>query len=522
MTAAPAARPHRVFGVETEYGITAARTDGAAPTRTGAQEPLREGSASAVADPDAATGYGAAAFDAEDASWRLFTPILGRYRSSNSYLTNGARLYLDVGSHPEYASAECSDPRELLVNDRAGEELLAELTTRANAKLTEEGEPARIHLFKNNVDSAGNSFGCHENYLVHRTREYRALSETLVGFLVSRQILVGAGHVRRAPDGSLGWSYSVRSDLVWDAMSSATTRSRPMINTRDEPHADADKYRRLHVIVGDSNVAQATTLLKVAMTALVLDLIEQGGRLADLQVAEFTRAVRDVAHDITGNARIELAQGGYRTPLELQTEILGRVLDHLDRQGTRAELTEGFRLGLDLWERGLNALREGDLDPVSGELDWVAKQRLVERYRARSGAALDDPRVTRLLLAYHDVTSANPLARSMEKRGLLREIVTAQEAREAMTTPPATTRAVLRGRVLEAAQRHHRDVSVDWVHVRVEDARTPAVMLADPFATQDARIDALVAELEEPLEGHPGDLGGGGFAKAGGGQGARW
>lgn len=490
----------RVFGIETEYGITAARTDGKAPERVGPVEPLREPTASAQTDPGQATGYGAAAFDAETAAHRLFAPVLGRYRTTNRYLANGGRLYLDVGAHPEYAGAECSDPREVLVDDLAGELILRDLVAKANASLREEGTPAQIHLFKNNVDSAGNSFGCHENYLVRRSREFREMSETLVSFLVTRQILVGAGHVRRAPDGTLGWTYSVRSDLVWDAMSSATTRSRPIINTRDEPHADADKYRRLHVIVGDSNIAQATTLLKVAMTSLVLNVIEQGGRLGDLEVAEFTRAIRDVAHDITGNARIEMARGGYRTAVELQEEMLGRVIDHLDASGTRGELTEGYRIGLDLWERGLKALREGDLDGVATELDWVAKYRLVERYRERAGLALDDVRVQRLLLNYHDVTSAKPLARNLEARGLLREIVTAQEAREGTRTPPQTTRARLRGAVIAAAEAHHRDIGVDWVQVRVDGASTPSIMLTNPFVTEDARIDALIEEIEGAAE----------------------
>ena len=503
MTPRSIAGPRRVFGVETEFGITAART-GPPPEGEAATAPPSPGTPAAggaVPSPDGPPTPDSVLFDAEEAARRLFQPVYARARSSNAYLPNGGRIYLDVGSHPEYATAECSDPLELLAQDRAGEELFTDFAARANAGLAEEGLAGVIHLFKNNVDSAGNSFGCHENYLVRRRRDFRATSDSLVSFFVTRQVLTGAGHVRRRADGTSGWAFSVRSDLVWDAMSSATTRSRPIINTRDEPHADAEQYRRMHIIAGDSNIAQATTLLKVAMTALVLDLVEDGVGLSDLQLAEPTRAVRAISHDISGTAPVELATGRHVTAVDLQEEYLARVLANVERNGGAGALTEGYRIGLDLWERGVRALRRGDLDDVATELDWVAKTRLVERYRERAGAGLDDPRVARLLLAYHDVTTPGALARKMEAGGLLRELVTVEEARQAAQTPPQTTRAKLRGEFLAKAHRLRRDVAVDWVAMKIDDATTRTVMLKDPFATQDDRVDELMAALEEPVDG---------------------
>jgi proteasome accessory factor A len=177
---------------------------------------------------------------------------------------NGSRLYLDVGSHPEYATAECDDIRELVIQDRAGERILEGLLVDAERRLREEGIAGDIYLFKNNTDSAGNSYGCHENYLVGRVGEFGRLADALLPFLISRQIVVGAGKVLQTPRGAT-YCVSQRAEHIWEGISSATTRSRPIINTRDEPHADAERFRRLHVIVGDSNMSETTTMLKVGL-----------------------------------------------------------------------------------------------------------------------------------------------------------------------------------------------------------------------------------------------------------------
>ena len=212
----------RIYGIETEYGVTC-------------------------------TFRGQRRLSPDEVARYLFRRVVSWGRSSNVFLRNGSRLYLDVGSHPEYATAECDDLVQLLTHDRAGERILEGLLVDAERRLHEEGIAGEIYLFKNNTDSAGNSYGCHENYLVSRHGEFQRMAEAVLPFLVSRQIVCGAGKVQQTPRGAV-YCVSQRADHIWEGVSSATTRSRPIINTRDEPHADAERYRRLHVIVGDSNM----------------------------------------------------------------------------------------------------------------------------------------------------------------------------------------------------------------------------------------------------------------------------
>ena len=232
----------RIFGIENEYGVTC--------TLRGQRR----------LSPDEVARY-------------LFRKVVSWGRSSNVFLENGARLYLDVGSHPEYATPECDSIHEVVVHDKAGERILEELLIGAEQRLRDEGIRGTIYLFKNNTDSAGNSYGCHENYLTSRSDEIEKYSEVLIPFLVTRQIFTGAGKVLQTARGPI-YSISQRAEHIWEGLSSATTRSRPIINTRDEPHADAEKYRRLHVIVGDSNMSEYTNFVKVGSTACLLKMME--------------------------------------------------------------------------------------------------------------------------------------------------------------------------------------------------------------------------------------------------------
>ena len=471
----PVAR--RIIGVETEYGITCApATDGPPPV------------------------------DADHAARELFDPVVQRSRSSNVFTRGGARLYLDVGSHPEFATAECDRLEDVLAQDRAGELVMADLAEQANARLAASGVPGRIHLLKNNRDAEGNGFGCHENYLVRRRGDFWNDARTLVPHLVTRQILVGAGHIaedgetRPAGNGLRGYVFSQRADQMWDAVSSATTRARPLINTRDEPHADAERYRRMHVIVGDSNIAQGSTLLKVAAMDLLLDYLEHGGDLSDLALADPMRAIRDTCHDMSGGALLERVDGRTITSLEMQAEHLGRLRNHVAQD---IEITALHEAALDLWERGLEALRLQQPDRVATELDWAVKHQLLTRYCQRHDTDLTDPRVTRLSLAYHDVSPGQGLRQRLEGAGLLRRFVDDETCRRAVDTPPATTRARLRGAVVARAEDLRCDLSVDWVGVRLDDGVCSPVTLSDPFCAVDERIDALLESMERSATALP-------------------
>ena len=287
--------------VETEYGVTCAADDGRG-------------------------------LSADEVARYLFRKVVAWGRSSNVFLRNGSRLYLDVGSHPEYATAECDDVHQLVAHDRGGERILEGLVADAQQRLAHEGLPGQIHLFKNNTDSAGNSYGCHENYLVSRHGEFSRLADILIPFLVTRQLICGAGKVLQTPRGAV-YCLSQRAEHIWEGVSSATTRSRPIINTRDEPHADAERYRRLHVIVGDSNMNEVTTMLKVGSADIVLRMIEAGVAMRDLSLENPIRAIREVSHDVTGRRKVRLANGKECSALEIQQEYYSKACEFLERRG---------------------------------------------------------------------------------------------------------------------------------------------------------------------------------------------
>ncbi|HSI93265.1 MAG TPA: Pup--protein ligase, partial [Jiangellaceae bacterium] len=421
----------------------------------------------------------------------LFRRVVSWGRSSNVFLSNGARLYLDVGSHPEYATPECDSVTDLVTHDKAGERVLEGLLVDAEKRLREEGIAGDVYLFKNNTDSAGNSYGCHENYLVGRHGEFSRLADVLIPFLVTRQITSGAGKVLQTPRGAV-FAVSQRAEHIWEGVSSATTRSRPIINTRDEPHADAERYRRLHVIVGDSNMNECTTLLKVGATDLVLRMIEAGAGLRDLSLENPIRAIREISHDITGRRKVRLANGREASALEIQQEYYTKARDFVDR---RMIETPTIKRILDLWERTIKAVDSGDLSLVEREIDWVTKFRLIERYREKHGMSLTHPRVAQLDLAYHDIHRGRGLYYLLERRGAVERVCHDVAIFAAKSVPPQTTRARLRGEFIRRAQERRRDFTVDWVHLKLNDQAQRTVLCKDPFRSVDERVEKLIASM---------------------------
>jgi proteasome accessory factor A len=412
-------------------------------------------------------------------------------RSSNVFLRNGARLYLDVGSHPEYATPECDDVTELVTHDKAGERILEGLLVDAERRLHEEGIAGDVYLFKNNTDSAGNSYGCHENYLVARHGEFSRLADILIPFLVTRQLICGAGKVLQTPRGAV-FCVSQRAEHIWEGVSSATTRSRPIINTRDEPHADAERYRRLHVIVGDSNMSETTMLLKVGATDLVLRMIEAGVVLRDLTLENPIRAIREVSHDLTGSRQVRLANGREASALEIQEEYFSKAAEFVDARGLRSG---NIAKVLDLWGRTLEAIRDQDFSRVDREIDWVMKYQLIDRYRAKNGISMSHPRVAQIDLAYHDIHRRRGLFYLLQNRGQAERVTTDLKIFEAKSVPPQTTRARLRGDFIRRAQEQRRDFTVDWVHLKLNDQAQRTVLCKDPFRSVDERVEKLIAGM---------------------------
>jgi len=449
----------RIFGLENEYGVTC--------TLRGQRR----------LSPDEVARY-------------LFRRVVSWGRSSNVFLANGARLYLDVGSHPEYATPECDSIADLVVHDKAGERILEQLLASAEQRLREEGIRGVIYLFKNNTDSAGNSYGCHENYLTSRRDDFSHYAEVLIPFLVSRQIYAGSGKVLQTARGAM-YCMSQRAEHIWEGVSSATTRSRPIINTRDEPHADAERYRRLHVIVGDSNMSEYATFLKVGAAAILLRMLEEPNVvLRDMTLENPIRAIREISHDMTCTRRVRLANGREASALEIQSEYLNRALRYAEHRDMSPEELKV----LDMWEHCLTQIEKDPLG-LDREVDWVTKYKLIEGYRAKHDLPLNHPKVSLIDLQYHDVNRDRGLFYKMQNRGLVERMCDDADIDNAVDVPPQTTRARLRGEFIRRAKERKRDYTVDWVHLKLNDQAQRTVLCKDPFKSRDERVEKLIASL---------------------------
>lgn len=449
----------RIFGLENEYGITC--------TLRGQRR----------LTPDEVARY-------------LFRKVVSWGRSSNVFLENGARLYLDVGSHPEYATPECDSIYDVVVHDKAGERLLQDLVHTAEERLQDEGIRGTIYLFKNNTDTAGNSYGCHENYLVHRTESSLRYDDIFIPFLVSRQIFTGAGKVQISPRGA-SYTISQRAEHIWESVSSATTRSRPIINTRDEPHSDAELYRRLHVIVGDSNMSEYTTFVKLGSAACVLRMMEDDSvSLRDMTLENPIRAIREISSDTTCRRTVRLESGREVSALDIQREYLNAALRYAETTGFSDMETKA----LEMWEHCISTI-ENDPLKLDREVDWVIKLKLIEAFRERHNLSLDDARVQLLDLQYHDIDSQRGVFYKMQNNGLVERVCSDEDIMRAMNEAPSGTRAHLRGSFIKAAKAKKRDYTVDWVHLKLNDQQQRTVLCKDPFASVDERVERLIAGL---------------------------
>ena len=450
----------RIYGVETEYGITFS---------------LR----------------GQRRLSPDEVSRFLFRKVVAWGRSSNVFLENGSRLYLDVGSHPEYATAECDSLSDLVAQDKAGESILRELVGYAQTQLSDEGIRGDIYLFKNNTDSTGNSYGCHENYCIERIEDLSRLENVFIPFLISRQIFTGAGKVVTNAKGT-AYSMSQRAEHIWEAISSATTRSRPIINTRDEPHADPEKFRRLHVIVGDSNMSEFATYLKIGTAAVVLAMIEDDIiQLRDYSMASPINALRDISYDLWSKEPVKLMNGRDLTALEIQEDLCERAEKFVEVRDLPADQVHAVRL----WREVIEQYRSDPMG-LADRVDWIAKLQIIDRERERSGVELNDPKIALIDLIYHDTNLDRGLFYRRSARGHFERMVSDEQVELATTTPPPTTRAHMRGTFIQAAKQWRRDYTVDWVHLKLNDEMQRTVLLKDPFKSTDERFQKLLASLE--------------------------
>ena len=479
------------MGSEVEYGISVPGQPGANPMVTSSQIVNAYG-----ARPELNRG-GRARWDYEEESplrdARGFTYSGALYDPSealadedlglaNVILTNGARLYVDH-AHPEYSTPEVTNPLDAVLWDKAGERVMAEAARRAATIPS----AAPIHLYKNNTDNKGVSYGAHENYLMKRQTPFADIVQFLTPFFVTRQIVCGSGRVGMGQDGSQpGFQISQRADFFEVEVGLETTLKRPIINTRDEPHADADKYRRLHVIIGDANLSEISTYLKVGTTALILEMIEDKALSADLGIADPVGELKHVSHDPTLKHRIKLRDGRRLTALDLQWAFFERARAFVDRRGGD-EQTEDV---LGRWESVLDRLGRDPME-CAGELDWVAKLRLLEGYRERENLGWASSKLQLVDLQYSDVRPEKGLYHRLVARGSMQTLFGPDEVRRAMVEPPEDTRAYFRGRCL--AQYASEVVAASWDSVIFDVGRESLVRvpMMEPLRGTRSHVGAL-------------------------------
>ncbi|MEV5002405.1 proteasome accessory factor PafA2 [Nocardioides sp. LML1-1-1.1] len=406
---------------------------------------------------------------------------------ANVILTNGARLYVDH-AHPEYSTPEVVTPLDIVRWDKAGEQVMLDA-----ARLAQNlpGNP-QIVLYKNNTDNKGASYGAHENYLMRRSTPFADIVRHLTPFFVSRQVVTGAGRVGTGQDGrGQGFQISQRADFFEVEVGLETTLKRPIINTRDEPHADPEKYRRLHVIIGDANLSEIATYLKVGTTSLVLAMIEDKFIDRDLALDLPVASLRAVSHDPSLRHEVTLADGRHLTGVQLQLEYLDLAKKYVeDRYGADADAQT-----LDVLARWEDVLDRLERDPMSlaDQLDWVAKLKLLEQYRQRDGLAWDDAKLQLIDYQYSDIRPEKGLYHRLVQAGRIQRLLTDAEVDDAMTNPPGETRAYFRGRCLE---KYATDVAAaSWDSVifdlpgRESLQRVPTI---DPLRGTKAHVGGLI------------------------------
>jgi proteasome accessory factor A len=419
----------------------------------------------------------------------IFEGLIPNSWPSNAFLTNGARFYQDTGCHPEYSTPECDDLIDLVIHDKAGERILESCLPIAEERLREEGLSGDIFIFKNNTDSLGNTYGSHENFLMRRDVDFWKVSEQLIPFFVTRQIYSGAGKILKV-SGKSQFFISQRAQHIHEKTSSSTTSSRSIINTRDEPHSDAEKFRRLHIILGDSNMSEFAPYLKVGTAMIVLSMIEDGYSIPNIDLEEPVKAIRDISRDPTLKKTVKLEDGRDLTALEIQQVFWERAGEYLQSQLPNKIFSEIH----EEWGRVLQILGRSPMQLVR-EIDWITKKWLLENYMANKSCGWDDPRLSMMDLQYHDINRKRGLFYLLAERQGIRKLVDEEAIEQAKTTPPQTTRAKVRGDFIRFARAKNRSYTVDWTYLKLNGYWEETILCMDPFCPFNPRVDELLSQV---------------------------
>ena len=491
----------KVMGIETEYGITVPRSADFNPVLA----------SSLLINSYAAQALRRVRWDYEEESplrdARGFEPVrepsvptdedLGL---ANVILTNGARYYVDH-AHPEYSTPECTNPRQLVVYDKAGERILESSIERATEMMTGSGQ---VIVYKNNTDGKGASYGTHENYLVDRAVPFVRIARDIMPFFVSRQIFTGAGllggSVERGKD--VPFQVSQRADFFEAEVGLETTLKRPIVNTRDEPHADPEKYRRLHVIIGDANMSEVAIFLKTGTTAIVLRMIEDDAILEDMSIENPVQALRAISHDPSCTLTVRLKDGRSMRAVDVQWAYF----EMAEKYFARHDPDDWTASVLSRWEQVLDAI-ESDPMSLDRQVDWVAKFKMLSSYRDKHNLEWSDPKLNMLDLQYHDVRRDKGLAYVLERQGRLERLLSDEEIDKAIDLPPRDTRAYFRGRCLAQFARQIAAASWDSVIFDVGAESLQRVPMPEPLRGTEAHVKDLLdvtpdaAGLLEKLQG---------------------
>ncbi|MEH3155094.1 MAG: depupylase/deamidase Dop [Gordonia paraffinivorans] len=490
----------RIIGTEVEYGISAPNDPGANPIMTSTQAVLAYAAAAGVPrakrtrwDYEVESPLrDARGFDLGRSSGPAPIIDADEVGAANMILTNGARLYVDH-AHPEYSAPEVTDPMDAVIWDKAGERVM-EAAARHVASVP--GAP-RLQLYKNNIDGKGASYGTHENYLMARDTPFTAVIGGLTPFFATRQVFTGSGRVGIGQSGDeAGFQLSQRADYIEVEVGLETTLKRGIINTRDEPHADPDRYRRLHVIIGDANLAETATYLKVGTTSLVLDLVEAGVDLSDLELARPVTAVHRISHDPTLTGTVALADGREVTALSVQRIYHERCAEFARERGIDDPRAQHV---LDTWIDVLDRLERDPME-CADILDWPAKLRLLEGFRTREGLGWSAPRLQLVDLQYSDVRLDKGLYNRLVARGSMKRLVTEQQVTDAISTPPENTRAYFRG---ECLRRFGADIAAaSWDSVIFDLGGDSLVRIPtlEPLRGSRAHVGALLDSVDSAAE----------------------
>jgi proteasome accessory factor A len=414
-----------------------------------------------------------------------YTPNQQENIARNKTLINGARYYVDH-AHPEYSCPEVTNARDLVIHEKAGERIIEASRREANALLP---AGAQMLIYKNNSDRKGNSYGAHENYLMDRRTSFKQIVEHLMPFLVTRQVYSGAGKVGSENRGHpCDFQLSQRADFFETEVALDTMVKRPIINTRDEPHADREKYRRLHVIVGDANLSEYTIYLRSGVTSLVLAMIEDGAIRKNLSLRDPVRAIKECSHDATCRRELPLEGGKRMSAVQIQAEYLEMALQYAASRSIDPETKDV----LVKWQHVIDCLSRDPME-LSEQIDWVMKKSLIEGFMERKSLDWESPQVQMLDLQYHDLRPEKGLYYLLERQGKAERIVTDEEITAAIHRPPEDTRAYFRGECLRRYGPAVFGVNWDSISFSVDDEPIKRILMAEPLKGSKAHVEELLA-----------------------------